>query len=966
MSIRISSYNCESVTANVNLVDSLLSISDILLLQETFLTNDNHYILNQFGPDFDYAYVSALRKANTYVGRPSGGLAVIWRKIDNVKVFPQYYSDRIMGLKLCLDSEIILLINVYMPCDYGDTQSLVDYKSNIAELETIVNEASFSKLIIVGDFNSDPYRGRFYSELLKLINELSLCVRDVESLPTDSYSYISRNNVCSTSWLDHLVTSANCVPQNINILYGFAVDDHIPLCFTLELEKAIEYVQPEIDQDEYHNYINWNMVTNDDIREYSVLLDYLVENYTNSIFFCNREYCCDVGHLCHIDELFNYVKDAVLFASINCFPYTKYSNSGAYEVVPGWNDYCREAHEEARKAYLIWHRNGKIRSGHCFDNMKTARSRFRRSLRYCRENQLRIRREKFLSAFRERNKYKFWTQVKKLNKISHNNSVIDGNANVNDIVAVFDGKFREILNKPPLIESRQQLIAPMPNIELFKVFFRSSALDNSISRLNDGQGWDNVHSKHLKYSGRIFREFLSRIFSIMLLHSFIPKELLRGHIKPVLKSGATCRTSSDSYRPIMNSSVFLKVFEYCLLPVLKRELEISNLQFGFTSGSDCQSAVTFAKETIFSYTDRHSSVHCAAIDLSKAFDRIDVNILVNKLSVTGIPLSIVRIIEYMLRNSFVNVCYGKQVGKEWIVTSGVRQGGILSPILFNFYINDCLEKVSEMSQGCRLCYQPSNIIGYADDLLLLAPSARGLQKLLDVTTNCIRELSLQINVNKSQYIVFRNKPLKDVNSEVSVDGVLLKRVDSIKYLGVYLSNNLNLGKDIDRVTDCFLRQFNALFYKFRFVSADALSFLFRTYTSSFYGIGGWFDHTLRPGHLNGLSIAYHKAVKKVASMNVWESNHVACERVGVDTFPHLLAKRLLAHYVSFQTSKCTMMKILKYHFLFNSRVKANIDRLFSERYGVTKMSNSDTDALFSRINYVQRNEPRTCYVLGRL
>jgi len=581
MSITISSYNCESAASNVNLIESLLSNNDVLLLQETFLTNDNHSVLNQFGAEFDYAYVPAFRKNGTHVGRVSGGLAIIWRRISNVKYFPQYYTNRVMGLKIVLSSEVILLINVYMPCDYGDVHSLVDYKSTIVEIENLLSEESFDKLLIVGDFNCDPSRGRFYNELTRFMYDFSLCIRDVEILPDDSYSYISRSSISSTSWLDHIVTSSNCHPQNISIMYGFSVDDHIPICFTLNVDVALEYVSPGVHDDADRNNVNWDKVTDNDISNYSLLLDYLSEYCDSEFLSCNQNYCSDSEHFRKIEEMFNYVKDAVLFASVECLPIYSCFNSKTRRVVPGWNDYCRKAHDEARAAFLKWHVNGKIRNGFIFDNMKKTRSCFRRALSYCKLNELKIRREKFLVAFRIRNKYKFWREVKKINKVS-SGALIDGNSNYEDIIALFDEKFRNILDDPARKNRTKRIISPMPdNGDFFRVYFHCSMIDSSISRLNHGQGFDDVHSKHLVYSGKIFRRLLSRVYSAMMMHSFIPKELLRGYIKPILKDGSICRTSSNNYRPIMNSSIFLKIFEYCLLPVLQRELRISCLQFGF-------------------------------------------------------------------------------------------------------------------------------------------------------------------------------------------------------------------------------------------------------------------------------------------------------------------------------------------------------------------------------------------------
>jgi len=859
--------------------------------------------------------------------------------------------------------ETILLVNVYMPCDYGNVNSFIDYKSNLVDLESALASNSFDKLIIVGDFNCDPYKGRFYREFTKLADNLSLCVRDVENLPPDSYTYVSRNTVCSTSWLDHILTSANCQPFNIVISYGFTFDDHIPISFELESKVSLDYYLPSSDTEGNKNFlgINWDKVSFNNIRDYSVLLDDLGGNCVNSALSCDVSYCTNANHLIEIEQAFDYAKNILLFSSNECLP--GYSHGrGAQKVVPGWNDHCKHAHEEARLAFLNWHRGGRIRDGHLFINMKKSRASFRRLLKYCKLNESKIRQEKFLAYFRHGNKSQFWREVKKLNKgpcVSN----IDGNYENCDIIRVFEEKFRKILdNDPESGTTVEEFVDDSPSSDdLFLSFFHESIIDLGIDRLSTGQGFDCVHSKHLKYSGRSYRELLSRIFSAMMIHSYIPKEMLRGYVKPVLKDKSTSRTSSDNCRPIMNSSNFLKLFEYCLLPILQRELDINSLQFGFTRGSDCQSAITFAKEVISYYTRGQSNVHCAALDLSKAFDMVDVEILVNKLCNTGLPSSVVKIIQYMLKNSFVNVCFVDQIGEEWNVRRGVRQGGILSPILFNFYINECLVRVSEMSEGCKLCFQPANIVGYADDLLLLAPSARGLQKMLDVSMGCIANLRLRLNVSKSRYIVFRGKRSNNITTSVNINGSVLERVHSIKYLGVYLSDDMRLDRDIDRVLDLFLRQFNSMFYKFRFTSTNVLSFLFKRYTSSFYGLDMWSEHLLMSRHIHKVSVAYHKSVKKVANLNLWDSNHRACESIGVDTFPHLVSKRLLSHYVTLMTTNCPALKVLRYHFLYNSRVKTNLDKVFVEQYGLSNFIENDVDALYARIMYVQRTEPRSHY-----
>ena len=81
--------------------------------------------------------------------------------------------------------------------------------------------------MIAGDLNADPSKGRFYRELLAFANDSHLFISDQIVLPHDSYSYISRNESCGTSWLDHFIVNDMNLVQNIEILYGFKCDDHI-------------------------------------------------------------------------------------------------------------------------------------------------------------------------------------------------------------------------------------------------------------------------------------------------------------------------------------------------------------------------------------------------------------------------------------------------------------------------------------------------------------------------------------------------------------------------------------------------------------------------------------------------------------------------------------------------------------------------------------------------------------------
>ena len=96
-----------------------------------------------------------------------------------------------------------------------------------------------------------------------------------------------------------------------------------------------------------------------------------------------------------------------------------------------------------------------------------------------------------------------------------------------------------------------------------------------------------VHAKHLKFSGPIFRNVLCKLFNKMFTHSFISVDMLKGHMRPILKYNTMSKTSFDSYRPIMNSSIFLRLIEYKFLPYLTIFFKIDNRQFSYRTETCC-------------------------------------------------------------------------------------------------------------------------------------------------------------------------------------------------------------------------------------------------------------------------------------------------------------------------------------------------------------------------------------------
>jgi hypothetical protein len=194
-----------------------------------------------------------------------------------------------------------------------------------------------------------------------------------------------------------------------------------------------------------------------------------------------------------------------------------------------------------------------------------------------------------------------------------------------------------------------------------------------MNKLSVGNGLDMIHSGYLKHASNSLKFFLARLFSSFIGHCYMPEQMLYGEIKPTVKDKPGDKLSSDNYRPVMNSSNILKLFEYCILPRLKRHLKINNRQFGFRDHTGCSLALSVFKETVMSYTDANTNVHCAMLDLSKAFDKVNFNVLHTKLiKESSLPSPLIKIINFMNFNSNAYVKFNNVAGEMWRVGNGVR------------------------------------------------------------------------------------------------------------------------------------------------------------------------------------------------------------------------------------------------------------------------------------------------------
>jgi len=136
------------------------------------------------------------------------------------------------------------------------------------------------------------------------------------------------------------------------------------------------------------------------------------------------------------------------------------------------------------------------------------------------------------------------------------------------------------------------------------------------------------------------------------------------------------------------------------------------------------------KETLEYYRKNKSTVYCTMLEATKAFDRVEYCKLVRLLLKKNVPHIIIRILLHMYLFHFTKVAWNGARSYSFRVLNGVRQGAVLSPVLFCVYFDTLLTSLSQAGTGCPFGSFFVGALAYANDFVLLAPSANAMRHML--------------------------------------------------------------------------------------------------------------------------------------------------------------------------------------------------------------------------------------------
>ncbi len=254
------------------------------------------------------------------------------------------------------------------------------------------------------------------------------------------------------------------------------------------------------------------------------------------------------------------------------------------------------------------------------------------------------------------------------------------------------------------------------------------------------------------------------------------------------------------------------------------------------------------------------------------------------------------------------------------MTNGVRQGSILSPLLFNVFIDGLSSELNGLTVGCYMNNTCFNHLNYADDSVLLAPTPLALQKLIDVCYAYSLKYEMLYNVKKTRCIAFKCTGIGDIFlPKMYLGSEMLKWIDTHTYLGAVLESNCKDNLDIFRQIKSIYARGNGLIHKFSKCSEEAKVELFRAYCSNFYLCQLWCNYNVST--YRKLKVAYNNVFRALLNVNRRDSVSEAFVRTNCDCFNVTIRKSVYNFYSRIMASGNSLVSTIVSSIYFTSRSK---------------------------------------------
>ena len=846
--IKIMSYNSTGMASDrIDFIKQVVINNyapDIIMLQETWLIESRLNVLGSIDTCYLANGVPAVIENDLMTGRPKCGLGILWnkslckcvsfREIDN--------TNRACAIEVQFENSCFVIINVYMPVDnYSKTRVSDEFQDTLDAIELFVQKCAGKQIIIGGDANIDFTRQNAHDKVFLDFLERNSCVH-VYNLPNCNvnFTYNDPNND-SFSCIDHFSVS-NTVCQAIESVFAckepLNPSYHLPVCMTM-LCRTDRATLDDLSNGNNHVPIAWHKVCDDDLYEYQEKQ----QQFIGSMINYDVSRCVDVTceHIDHRNQLDLWCRDLIKCCLLSDFVLPRVKAKKCKR--PNWNADVKPYREDCVFWHKLWINAGCPKNGVLYDVKKYTKRQYMYANRRNKRREDILRKERMAECIASNADRDFFKEIKRYESKVNTHVCIDNIAKSCDIAERFACKYKELYNSVPSSNENMDYVYTYVNqcsstTDTDRIVTVNEVYEAlKYIKANKSDGDEHFMSNHILLSCHEYLEKLSFLLTAVFTHGYQPFDILKGAIESIPKNARGNVCDSGNYRGITLCNSISKIFDVIILNRYSNMLATSDMQYAFKDKHSTVMCTLVLKEVVRYYSNHSTDVFSCFVDATKAFDRVRYDKLFTLLIDRGLPPIVLRALLDLYERQQLCTRWRGHKSEMFSTTNGIRQGGVISPVLFCVYIDELLLRLERQGIGCCIGKHFYGAIAYADDLTLLSPTISGLNDMLKTCEIFSAEYGVKYNPTKSVCMVFSKKKY-DIQGVV-LNGDVLKWVDHAKHLGNFLDCDMSECTEIRMKRGDLVYRVNHTLASLGKCNTNVVSKIFNSKCSHFYGAQSW-------------------------------------------------------------------------------------------------------------------------------
>ena len=813
--LKLGALNCEGIKEKIDYPEfhHLLHERDLFGVCETWLNEDDTRNIEIEG----YKFYPLNRKKENRASRGGVGFFIKNDLKKHIKIRYDLSSEYVLWCKLSRYHfgypEDVYVGIVYIPPETSTREKRLN-TDHFKELKETISKIDSEHIILLGDFNARSLTlddtllaekhdnfvpPNFYSNIKTERSNQDLIGNKYGKMLVE-YCIASRSYIANGRTLGDLQGKVTChqnrgsstvdyaiITENLNsfvrrfqVLDPSTGSDHSPISLEMHLPQTnVNNIKTNNREERIAPQCKWNDITR------RMFLSKIQSEESNKTVHC-IETLLDQGDIdVAVEKLGNLMNISPMHHLKRKQPRKQRTKK--------WYDYT--CHEMGKRLKLV----AKLCAAsptnpHLRGSLTKTRREYKKLLKI-KKNEWKSQMIQQLENMETKDPKAYWNMVNELREKKQSKSSFD----TEEFTTFFEKLYAKSKHNNKEIEEYIDLILGEHPLENSTPDFTLEELKKAINRLknNKAAGPDRIPGEILKACPpKILTLILKIINKVKHCYKY-PKNWGLGITSLIFKDGDD--ENPNNYRAITVTDALSKVLALMINERLEGWCDENDIlkieQIGFKKQTRPGDHLFVLKTLIDTYTNKNKKLYACFVDFKKAFDSVWRAGLIYKLIKYGMDLQYVNLIKCMYSETQQALKINNLMTRPFKTHRGVRQGCILSPRLFNLFINDIPDLFDGTCSPVQLNNTKINCLMYADDLVILSETSTGLQNCLDKLHNYTLKWDLQLNIKKTKVMIFQNSG-KGENTQFNFGPTrVLEKCKSYKYLGTIMTNTGNFKQN---------------------------------------------------------------------------------------------------------------------------------------------------------------------------